>query len=139
MFTFSYLRHVLLNKWIALSHTIERQRDLLKRYFKLIEDNEVIENSETHSTRIREMKHSFRSICWKCFTRTRELTLQIRQTFPLKSEIDEEMNFLCCLPIESFDKFLTEDQSVIGLNLLKVIMLLLNSMIALNYLYNYFI
>jgi len=115
-----------LNKTIALSDKIVSQTNLLKKYFKLLEDNEVIEKSEKHSTRFREMKESLRTVCWKCFIRMRKSTLQLRESFPLKTEIDDEMNFLCCLPIESFDNFITEDQSVISLNLLKVIKLILD-------------
>jgi hypothetical protein len=105
---------------ITLSDKIVSERNLLKKYLKLIEDNEVIEKSERLSIRVKEMKQSFRSICWKCFIRIRQSTIRLREIFPLKTEIDEEINFLCCLPIESFEKFVTEDQSVLSINLLKV-------------------
>ncbi len=105
---------------ITLSDKIVSERNLLKKYLKLIEDNEVIEKSERLSIRVREMKQSFISICWKFFIHIRQSTIRLREIFPLKTEIDEEINFLCCLPIESFDKFITEDQSVISINLLKV-------------------
>jgi hypothetical protein len=105
---------------ITLSDKIVNERNLLKKYLKLIEDNEVIEKSERLSIRVREMKQSFRSVCWKFFIHIRQSTIRLREIFPLKTEIDEEINFLCCLPIESFDKFVTEDQSVLSINLLKV-------------------
>ncbi|CAG2105372.1 unnamed protein product [Medioppia subpectinata] len=48
-------------------------------------------------------------------------TIGLRQTFPVMSDIDEDVNFLCCLPVDSFARFTTDDESVITLSLLKLL------------------
>ncbi|CAG2118579.1 unnamed protein product [Medioppia subpectinata] len=74
---------------------------------------------QQYSRRIVDMKDTYRRMCWKCFTRFRDETIGLRQTFPVMSDIDEDVNFLCCLPVDSFARFTTDDESVITLSLLK--------------------
>ena len=110
----------MIQKTIDLSQRLNKERNLIKKYFKLIEDYEVVENSDKHLTRISEMKDKFRNICWNGFINFRDITINMRHKYPMNSEIDEDINYLCCFPIETFEKFISEDKNVITLSTLKV-------------------
>ncbi|XP_054163716.1 uncharacterized protein LOC128961496 [Oppia nitens] len=114
-----YIKHRLLQKIHVLCESQVKVNDIFNKYLKLIEDNEVLESGGQHSRRLCDMRDRFRHLCWKCFIIFRDKTIYLRQTFAINKDIDEENNFLCCFPIESFDKFKSEDKTVINVLLLK--------------------
>ena len=116
----SYLKQQIITKTIELSQRLTKENVLFKKYLKLIEDYEAIEDNGKRVVSVREMKNKFRNICWTCYHRFRQLTIDLRDKFAINSELDEESNHLCCLPLEAFDRFLAEDSTDLSLSLIKV-------------------
>ncbi|CAG2165175.1 unnamed protein product [Oppiella nova] len=108
---------------MVLCERLRNENQLMNQYFRLLEDNECLEVTTNQSRRISDMKDTYRRMCCKCFTRFRDATISLRQRFVLNADIDEDLNFLCCLPIESFERFTAEDVSDITLSALKIMKL----------------
>ena len=78
----------------------------------MIKDYEVVlyEDKHNYLTRVSQIKDKLTTFCRNSFIRFREITLDLKQKFPINSEIDEEINCLCCLPIDTFQEILSEDK-----------------------------
>lgn len=118
---YSFIVRNIINKCEKLSKEMICEKNLLKKYLRLIEDAEISELSENQMIMIQEMKIWLKKTCWKSFQYFREATLCLRKTVLLKSEVNSDSSLLCCLPLEIFDQYLSDDPSTFTLNLLKVI------------------
>lgn len=97
---------------------LQNEKELYKKIMQLIEDSYILTENKNEGMRIGRLKVNFLDTGIKCFYDLRKCTSLLVNSFPLVSEIDE--NLICSLPDDTFDSY-KEVNEELTLKTLKVI------------------
>lgn len=71
----------------------------------MLQETEVVLKDKDQLRSIK-MKNTFGETCKTMFIKLRERTLKLRERFDLPKEIDDDLNCLCFLPIDTFEELI---------------------------------
>jgi len=95
-----------------LTNEFQKEKELYKKLFSLIEDSFAFTVNENQTKRIEKLMVSFRNIGLECFLHFRQYTCKIVTLFPMKPEINEDL--ICLLPDDSFESFKNNEFTLKG-------------------------
>ena len=116
-----YYKNSYIKSIAKFSHQIFLEKILYKKFIQLFEDNCVLLANDEKESKFSDLKKDFSSLCLSCFFDFRKSTLLLKNQFPLKADVDNDL--ICLLPDDLFDSF--KETKTLNLKLIKVLIWIL--------------